>query len=114
MKTEWEFIFNPDPAKVYPGADIVDGQRCGKPMLDPTTGTQLLDSEDSGKPRFWPGREPAPLSKFTNQPMARRAASVGFESSVGLPHSDVGEASHTAAAIQDDCCQDDRQEYCLY
>ena len=68
---EWEFVFNPDLHRPYPGSDIVDGHRCGKPMIDHATGEQLKDA--AGNPRFWPGRVPEPLSKFMNHPMARKA-----------------------------------------
>jgi len=71
LALEWEFVFSPNPDKAYPGSHIIDGHRCGKPILDPATGEQLKDS--AGKPRFYPGRVPVSLSKFINHPTAKNA-----------------------------------------
>ena len=78
MKTEWEFVFDPDPGRSYPGSDLYvpdsgnPGKiiRVGEPMLD-ANGKPLLD--DEGNPKFWPGRRPVKLSIFLSHPVAQRA-----------------------------------------
>ena len=76
MKTEWEFVFDPDPNRSYPGSELLDPAnpgksiRVGQPMID-TNGKALLD--DNGNQKFWPGRRPVELSMFLNHPVAQRA-----------------------------------------
>ena len=70
MRTEWQFVFDPNPSLDYPGSTLKNGVRVGKVMLD-QKGNQLLD--DQGKPRFWPCRVPVNLQAFLNHPVTERA-----------------------------------------
>jgi hypothetical protein len=70
MRTEWQFVFDPNPSSEYPGSNLKSGVRVGKAMLD-QHGNQLLDHQ--GNPRFWPCRVPVSVQSFLNHPVAERA-----------------------------------------
>jgi hypothetical protein len=90
MKTEWEFVFDPDPNRSYPGSELYaldpanpgKAIRVGQPMLD-TNGKPVLD--DKGNQKFWPGRRPVKLSMFLNHPVAQRARLLTVGVSIGVP-----------------------------